>query len=106
MVAQCKAWGGGRTCETDRWALGLAVNARGTGVCPAGAHLDARDTAYCVEGNNAFGPFPPDYVAECERRGGGQACRSSRWSLSLLRGTIARLGRRTSDGGAGDESVR
>lgn len=106
MVAQCKAWGGGRTCETDRWALGLAVNARGTGVCPAGAHLDARDTAYCVEGNNAFGPFPPDYVAECERRGGGQACRSSRWSLSLLRGTIARLGRRTSDGSAGDESVR
>jgi len=98
MIVQCKAWGGGRTCETDRWALTVARRARGTGVCPTGARLDARDTAYCVEGNDAFGPFPPEYVAECERRGGGRACRSSRWSLSLLRGTIARLGRRTADG--------
>jgi len=100
MIAQCQEWGGGRNCKTDRWALPLARRARGTGVCPTGARLDVRDTAYCVEGDDAFGPFPQDFVAECERRGGGRACRSSRWSLSLLRATVARLGRRTVDGAA------
>lgn len=94
MVETCRGWGGGRTCETDRWSLGLASAARGEGVCPHGATLDARDTAYCIEGSDAFGPFPTDFVSACESAGGGRACRSARWNLGLLRRIIARVGRR------------
>ena len=95
MTSLCNRWGGGRNCTQDRWSLGLARSARGRGVCPLGATLDARDTGYCFEGDEAFGPFPADYVAACEAAGGGRACRSARWRGDFLRRTIARLGRRT-----------
>lgn len=95
MAAKCRAWGGGAGCGSDRWALSIARRARGTGVCPVGAALDARETAYCMEGSDAFGPFPAEFVATCEGAGGGRACRSARWSADLLRRTIARVGRRT-----------
>ena len=95
MTALCSKWGGGANCSQDRWSLALARNARGVGVCPRGAALDARDTGYCVEGQDAFGPFPPEYVAACEAAGGGRACRSARWGADFLRRTIARVGRRT-----------
>jgi hypothetical protein len=98
MVEQCRAWGGGAGCTTERWSLSLARRARGEGVCPLGATLDARDTGYCVEGEDAFGPFPPAYVEACKVAGGGRACTSARWRVDLLRGVIARAGRITAAG--------
>jgi hypothetical protein len=91
----CKRWGGGAPCDGDRWAVSLARNARGRGVCPRGATLDARDTGYCLEGEDAFGPFPEAYVKTCQSAGGGRACTSARWHVGLLRRTLARVGRIT-----------
>jgi len=95
MTEQCRAWGGGAGCTTDRWSLSLARRARGEGVCPKGATLDARDTGYCVEGEDAFGPFPPAYVEACTAAGGGSACASARWGRRLLQAVRARVGRIT-----------
>ncbi len=84
MVQQCLAWGGGeQACRSDRWSEELTLRARGTGICPNGAVYDVA-SSYCVEGDEAFGPFPSSLVAKCEAAGGGSACRSSRWSRSLL----------------------
>lgn len=84
MTDKCLAWGGGDACHTDRWAKSLAVSARGTGMCPLGAAYDPQ-TTYCVEGINAFGPFPEPLVEKCIQYGGGEtACRSARWNRNFL----------------------
>jgi hypothetical protein len=84
MIAKCKSWGGLSACDGDRWALSLAISARGTEVCPAGSALD-RQTRYCTEGTDAFGPFPQKMVDICVRERGGEACRSARWGVGMLR---------------------
>jgi hypothetical protein len=53
-------------------------------VCPAGSALD-RQTRYCTEGTDAFGPFPQKMVDICVRERGGEACRSARWGVGMLR---------------------
>ena len=83
MVARCESFGGGPACKSDRWAQNMALNLRGTGVCPVGAALDSL-TTYCVEGANAFGPFPKALVAKCVTAGGGSACSSARWNRNFL----------------------
>lgn len=83
MINKCFEWGGGASCRTDRWSESLALRARGTGRCPTGANLDDA-TGYCVEGINAFGPFPRSLVERCEAFGGGDSCSSARWNHSLL----------------------
>ncbi|MBI5532052.1 MAG: hypothetical protein HY898_05005 [Deltaproteobacteria bacterium] len=84
MVAKCLQWGGGDACHTDRWATSLAVAARGTGACPLGAAWDST-TTYCVEDQDAFGPFPKPLVEKCIQWGGGdKACRSARWNRGFL----------------------
>jgi hypothetical protein len=87
MIAKCKEWGGQGACDGDRWSRGLALSARGTGVCPAGSYLD-RETRYCTEGNDAFGPFPSEMVDACVRENGGSACASARWSTGMVRLTL------------------
>lgn len=88
MVEKCKIWGGGGGCESDKWSKRLALSARGTGLCPLGATYDSQ-TTYCVEGADAFGPFPPDLVDACLRSGGGEdTCKSARWSQRLLAGLL------------------
>jgi hypothetical protein len=84
-VEKCLSWGGGETaCRSDRWGLQLALNARGEGLCPVGASFD-QPTAYCVEGTNAFGPFPKALVDKCIASGGGETtCRSARWNRDFL----------------------
>lgn len=85
MVDKCNAWGGGSACDTDRWHRNLAVTAYGSGSCPEGAHKDG-PTGYCVEGTDAFGPFPRKMVDTCIEKGGGaNACNSARWNLSFMR---------------------
>lgn len=91
MVERCVAAGGGRVCETDRWAAGFAKQIRGDGACPLGARFDAV-TGYCAEGESAFGPFPSDVIDRCVRAGGGEAtCRSSRWNRFFLARLLGRL---------------
>lgn len=87
MIAKCKEWGGQGACDGDRWSRDLALSARGTGVCPVGAFLD-RETRYCTEGNDAFGPFPASMVSACQRLNGGNACTSARWSVGMVRLTL------------------
>jgi|GEM_PF-3823432 len=85
MVERCVAAGGGNACSTDRWAVDLAFRIFGDGECPMGAERDLA-TGYCIEGTEAFGPFPSDMVAECIARGGGQlGCTSARWDAELMR---------------------
>jgi hypothetical protein len=91
MVEKCRAFGGGPACDTDRWAQAFALSLRGDGVCPAGASLDYRDTGYCVEGADAFGPFPPAMVERCVAGGGGAPCHKSRWSYAFMRGILHAL---------------
>lgn len=85
MVDKCRSWGGGDACDTDRWHRDLAVSAYGVGACPEGAGLDG-PTGYCVEGEQAFGPFPRAMIDMCIDKGGGQhACNSARWSKGFMR---------------------
>jgi peptidoglycan/xylan/chitin deacetylase (PgdA/CDA1 family) len=84
MIAKCIAWGGGEVaCKSNRWALDLAIGARGEGACPRGATWDPV-TTYCVEGIDAFGPFPSAIVEKCRAADGGQACVSARYDRDLL----------------------
>lgn len=85
MVEKCIQWGGGvQACRSDRWSLRLAERARGTGQCAIGASFDSA-LRYCVEGDDAFGPFPESMVARCITAGGGETtCRSARWSRQFL----------------------
>jgi peptidoglycan/xylan/chitin deacetylase (PgdA/CDA1 family) len=84
MVAECKRFGGGPACDGLRWSQNMAINLRGTGVCPVGASFD-EETTYCVEGVNAFGPFPKSLVEKCVEKGGGEAtCQSARWNRNFL----------------------
>lgn len=89
MVAKCLSWGGGDVaCNSDRWSEQLALSARGTGLCPAGATYDDA-TTYCVEGVNAFGPFPRALVEKCIQAGGGETtCQSARWNRNFLRSLL------------------
>jgi hypothetical protein len=91
MVAGCRGGGGGRVCDSDRWAASFAKRLRGDGACPVGARFDAV-TGYCAEGESAFGPFPADVVARCVRSGGGETtCRSARWNRFFLARLLGRL---------------
>lgn len=85
MISRCLSWGGGsQACRSNRWASALALAARGDGLCALGATFDP-ETGYCVEGENAFGPFPDELVDRCLDEGGGDAaCRSARWERSFL----------------------
>lgn len=88
MVDKCVGWGGGAPCNAERWGKAMALSARGTGACPAGAAWDP-ETTYCAEGNDAFGPFPAPLVAKCIAAGGGETtCRAGRWSRSFLAGLL------------------
>ncbi len=92
MVDRCTDWGGGAACGADTWSRPLFLSARGDGLCPDGASLD-RSLGYCVEGDAALGPFDEELVGECERAGGGRACRSSRWSRPFLAALLVATGR-------------
>ena len=85
MIQKCLSWGGGdAACRSNRWYKQLALDARGTALCPIGAFFDT-GTGYCAEGSNAFGPFPAALIAKCEAAGGGSAaCNSARWSRNFL----------------------
>jgi hypothetical protein len=85
MIAKCQSWGGQDACSTNRWAENLARAAYGSGRCPVGASVDGQ-TGYCIEGNDAFGPFPPAMVDKCiEKNGGPTTCASARWSANFMR---------------------
>ncbi|MCA2960853.1 MAG: polysaccharide deacetylase family protein [Silvanigrellales bacterium] len=88
MVAKCLSWGGGPACNSDRCSEKLAISARGTGLCPAGSSFDDA-TTYCVEGANAFGPFPKALINKCITAGGGTtACNSARWNRNFLKSLL------------------
>ena len=84
MIKKCESWGGGAGCRAYRWNKQLALDARGSGLCPDGASFDVA-TGYCAEGNNLFGPFPTNLVAACIDQGGGPVtCMSARWNRSFF----------------------
>lgn len=92
MIKKCISWSAAGPqaeidCRSDRWAKSLAVNARGTALCPIGAEFDNL-TGYCSEGDNAFGPFPAALVRQCTAAGGGSACTKPRWSKKFLRSIL------------------
>ena len=105
MVEECVAKGLGRACstahqlETDeykvslyRWSRNVYESLRGDQACVQGLYLD-HEIGYCVQqgdeeagiDDEVFGPFSRDLVAKCFRWGGGNACASGRWSLSMLK---------------------
>lgn len=90
MTDKCWSWGGGSACNSDRWSKSLYLGARGTGLCMDGASYDPL-TWYCVEGQNAFGPFPESLIQKCIQWGGGEtACRSARWNRDFLAAILGR----------------
>lgn len=90
MVSKCKSWGGGGACNSQRWSTALYLGARGTALCMDGASYDSL-TWYCVEGQDAFGPFPEDLIQRCIQWGGGEtACRSARWNRDFLAALLGR----------------
>lgn len=76
MIAGCKANGGGPSCDTPIWSSSLAEELRGTGTCMAGAGV--MPSGLCAEGEEAYGPFTKEHVANCKDKGGGLACESMR----------------------------
>ena len=74
----------------------------GVAFCPSGATFDA-SAGFCVDGDDAYGPFTHQMVVDCRSAAGGYACDSAvpvkigdrviplpRWSLAMamsLRGT-------------------
>jgi len=85
----------GYELELQRWSRRVYEGLRGERACPRGLKLD-HDIGYCVQraeegserGDEAFGPFSRELVERCQRWGGGSACASNRWSLSLLKGLL------------------
>ncbi len=80
MTAACAAAGTSPTvCRSDRWPRAQGLEWRGEGLCPRGARFDAL-TSYCLEGNEALGPFPSALQSRCTALGNSPtACRSPRW---------------------------
>lgn len=64
-------------------SLGGYFYSNGNGRCPDGSRLN-QILGYCVEGNQALGPFSQKLVAACKDADGGDACGSTRWSSALL----------------------
>lgn len=87
MKGKCFGWGGGTACESNNWAKSMALSARGTALCPLGAAHDP-ETTYCVEGSDAFGPFPKAIVEKCQAQGGGTSCASARYNRNFLKSLL------------------
>jgi len=83
MIKKCVDWGGGSACNNTYWSETLFLKAYGNGQCPDGSRLNSV-TGYCVEGQNAIGPFPQQLVTACSNADGGNSCKSHRWNTRLL----------------------
>ena len=83
MLQKCRDLDGGNVCNTQEWPEPLFLKAYGNGRCPDGSRLN-QILGYCVEGNQALGPFSQKLVAACKDADGGDACGSTRWSSALL----------------------
>ncbi|VXD13638.1 conserved exported hypothetical protein [Planktothrix serta PCC 8927] len=83
MVQKCQGLNGGSVCNTQQWPEALFLKAYGQGRCPDGSRLN-QILGYCVEGNQALGPFSKELVATCKDADGGDACQSTRWGSSFL----------------------
>jgi peptidoglycan/xylan/chitin deacetylase (PgdA/CDA1 family) len=101
MRRRCIEGGGGAPCDATlrfdidghavdipRWNRNFASALRGAGECPLGAVLD-RNLRVCVEGDDAFGPFPTAILALCIVNGGGDACYTNRWGRAFYAGMTA-----------------
>lgn len=91
MRAACEAEGTSRTtCAGERLPLAQGLRLRGTGVCPAGARFDAL-TSYCLEGNDALGPFPSAVQSQCTALGhSATVCRAPRMHRDVLMAALRR----------------
>lgn len=85
MQKACQEKGGGQAClKSSKWSSKLAKSLYGPGICPLGSHLDWQ-TGYCMDGENAYGPFPPSLVQRCVNQGSSLAtCQSARWNRKVL----------------------
>ncbi|MCB8750787.1 polysaccharide deacetylase family protein [Planktothrix agardhii] len=83
MLQKCRDLDGGNVCNTQEWPEPLFLKAYGNRRCPDGSRLN-QILGYCVEGNQALGPFSQKLVAACKDADGGDACGSTRWSSDLL----------------------
>jgi len=81
MVADCKRFGGGDSCDNLTWERNFAQNLRGNAECPKGASRTLG--GLCVEGGHAYGPFSQQLVETCQRNSGGQGCLTMRWNRSF-----------------------
>lgn len=86
MRRACTDNGGGSPCDDAIWSRAFAGSLRGDGRCPRGAKMTAK--GICVEGDEAFGPFPKAQVEACKDMGGGPACEGLRWSAWLAENTV------------------
>lgn len=83
MRSQCLEWGGGQACNMKKWTEKMYLNTYGDSRCPAGSRLN-RIIDYCIEGQEALGPFPEDLMAACQREDGGNSCKTNRWNYRFL----------------------
>lgn len=91
MVADCVKWGGGSGCDKTTWAAKFYKGLRGNGPCPPGAEIDT-STGYCVEGIDAFGPFPEEMVKNCLDQGQSAAtCNGARWNKGFVADVLKAL---------------
>lgn len=90
MQEACREKGGGQSCANAVWSRGFATWVHGGGRCPVGATLDAQ-LGVCVEGDEAFGPFPVSLVKRCQGAvsdPNSRVCESNRWSRRFVAGLL------------------
>lgn len=69
-------------CSSNVWPTPVFIAVLDNKTCLPGTWQSGSNI--CVDDTSAYGPFPATLVHACERRGGGNACRSQLWSRHFL----------------------
>ncbi|MBD2485778.1 polysaccharide deacetylase family protein [Planktothrix sp. FACHB-1365] len=83
MVQKCQGLNGGSVCNTQQWPEALFLKAYGQERCPDGSRFN-QILGYCVEGNEALGPFPKELIPTCDNANDSSTCVSTRQNARLL----------------------
>ena len=89
MIANCKRFGGGDVCNTERWAIDFAANLRGDTYCPAGTKFE-KNVGACADSTQVYGPFSPELMLGCRSLEPAQKCELLRWSKDIAIASLER----------------
>jgi len=89
MVQKCKQYGGGSACDGNIWNKNMAINLFGSEKCPQGSSMGK--SGFCVELQDAFGPFHPSMIEKCKGLGGGNSCSLARWNENFLNYVLSKM---------------